>query len=323
MDEKSPDLIARAAARLRQAGQLRTTIERAAERGAEISGDKDVGTAPVAAAEQPTKTPLRRSKLVAVDRGALARAGVAVPGSARTRTSEEFRVIKRQIVLNALREPNIEESERSGRLIMVTSARPREGKTFTSVNLALSLATEQDFRVLLIDADVHRQSLAEFFGVKTEVGWVDLLADRPVEFADVLLRTNLHNLTLLPAGRPEANVPELLSSKRMTTLVSEMLNRYSDRFIIFDAPPCLASSDPTILAGLVGQIVFVVEANKTQRDEIEAGLRLISGCSNINLLLNKADTHTLEEFGSYAEYYATGARPRLGMQAGSKEHGVG
>src|SRR5260370_39273077 len=136
MDEKSTDLIARAAARLREAGQLRTTIERAAERGAEISGE-DVGTAPVVAAgEQPTKTPLRRSKVVAVDRGALARAGVAVPGSARTRTSEEFRVIKRQIVLNALREPNIEESERSGRLIMVTSARPREGKTFTYVMLA-------------------------------------------------------------------------------------------------------------------------------------------------------------------------------------------
>jgi receptor protein-tyrosine kinase len=131
----------------------------------------------------------------------------------------------------------------------------------------------------------------------------------PMDFADVLLRTNLHNLTLLPAGKPGADVPELLSSKRMASLVNEMARRYSDRFIIFDAPPCLASSDPSILAGLVGQVVFVVEAHRTQREEIESGLRLVSGCSNINLLLNKADVRTVEEFGSYSEYYGSTSPP--------------
>jgi receptor protein-tyrosine kinase len=311
MDDKNPDLIARAAARIREAGKLRSTIERAAERATEISGPgvPIVSAEPAIAPAPAPVPPSRRSKVVAVDRGALARAGVSVDGGARTRTSEEFRIIKRQIVLNALREPNLEEGERSGRLIMVTSARPREGKTFTSVNLALSLASERDFRVLLIDADVHRQSLAQFFGVSATSGWVDLLMGEPMDFADVLLRTNLHNLTLLPAGKPGADVPELLSSKRMASLVNEMARRYSDRFIIFDAPPCLASSDPSILAGLVGQVVFVVEAHRTQREEIESGLRLVSGCSNINLLLNKADVRTVEEFGSYSEYYGSTSPP--------------
>lgn len=304
MDEKNLDLIGRAAARLRESGNLRSTIERAAEHARDVTMAR-ASTAPTeglpGAGLEGAGEP--RSKVVAVDRGALARAGVAIDGDARTRTSEEFRIIKRQIVLNAAREPHLEDGERNGRLIMVTSARPREGKTFTAVNLALSLASERDFRVLLVDADVHRQSLAEFFDVEAKVGWVDFLLGEAPDFADVVLRTNLHNLTLLPAGKAAAGVPELLSSKRMASLVTEMVTRYTDRFVIFDAPPCLASSDPSILAGLVGQVVFVVEANRTQREEIESGLRLVSGCSNINLLLNKADVRAVEEFGSYSEYY--------------------
>jgi protein-tyrosine kinase len=130
-----------------------------------------------------------------------------------------------------------------------------------------------------------------------------------VHFPDALLRTNIRNLNILPAGRTARDVPELLSSKRMAALLTEMTQRYADRFIIFDAPPCLASSEPSILADLVGQIVFVVEAHKTEREEIEAALRLISGCSNISLLLNKADTRNLEEFGSYSAYYAPEGKP--------------
>ncbi|HUK07069.1 MAG TPA: hypothetical protein VLX09_04295, partial [Stellaceae bacterium] len=190
MDDKNPDLIARAAARIREGGKLRTTIERAAEHAREAS--TVLAPPPLEALSPPA--PEHRSKVIAVDRGALARSGVAVDAGMRTRTSEEYRIIKRQIVLNALREPNLDEGERNGRLIMVTSARPREGKTFTSVNLALSLASERDFRVLLVDADVHRQSLAEFFGVSAKVGWVDYLLGDVTDLADVVLRTNLHNL---------------------------------------------------------------------------------------------------------------------------------
>jgi protein-tyrosine kinase len=308
MNDQSPNLVARAAARLRQTGATRSTPAPAPP-VAQSAVAQSLAAPPAIPADLPKSTPQYRSKLITVDRGALARTGASVDGGAPTRTSEEFRIIKRQIVLNARSQPNVDEGERSGRLIMVTSTKPREGKTFTAVNLALSLASEQDLRVLLIDLDAHRKSLTETFGISAELGLVDLLADSAVGFPDVLLRTNVHNLSLLPVGRAAQDLPELLSSKRTAALLTEMTQRYPDRFIIFDSPPCLASSEPSILAGLVGQIVFVVEAHKTEREEIEAALRLISGCSNISLVLNKADTRNLEEFGSYSTYYAPEGRP--------------
>jgi protein-tyrosine kinase len=307
MNDQSPDLIARAAARLRQAGAKGGGITTAPPVLESLASSGQVS--PVAAPGGPPKPAPQesRGRLITVDRGALARAGASVAG-ARTRTSEEFRIIKRQLLSNARPQPNVDEGQRSGRLIMVTSTKPREGKTFTAVNLAVSLASEQDVRVVLVDLDVHRKSLTEMFGVSDDLGWVDILANTTVSYPDVLLRTNIHNLSLLPAGRTTQGVPELLSSKRMSALLKEMTERYADRLVIFDAPPCLASSEPSILAGLVGQIVFVVEAHKTEREEIEAALRLISGCSNISLLLNKADTRNLEEFGSYSAYYAPEGR---------------
>jgi protein-tyrosine kinase len=308
MNEQSPDLVARAAARLRQMGARQGAAASALPVSEALVSPGAVAPDAIPA-DPPKPTPQYQSKLITIDRGALARTGASVAGGARTRTSEEFRIIKRQIVANARLQPNVEEGERSGRLIMVTSTKPREGKTFTALNLALSLASEQDLRVLLVDLDMHRKSLTDIFGISAELGWVDLLADSAASFPDALLRTNIHNLNILPAGRTARNVPELLSSKRMAALLREMTQRYADRFIIFDAPPCLASSEPSILADLVGQIVFVVEAHKTEREEIEAALRLISGCSNISLLLNKADTRNLEEFGSYSAYYAPEGKP--------------
>jgi len=305
MKEPAPNLITRAAARLRQAASPPTApTETLEDRAAEASDVPDVAAAHrAAAAKKAVLEPPRRSEIVTIDRGALARAGVIMPNAQRTRTSEEFRIVKRQVVAEALREPDVDAGGRNGRLIMVTSSRPREGKTFTAVNLAFSLASERDFKVLLIDADVHRQSLVELFGVKAEKGWVNLLADSSVEFSDVLLRTNVPNLSLLPSGKGMPGVPELLSSKRMGVLVNEMVQRYPDRFIIFDAPPCLASSEPSILAGYVGQIVFVVESHRTRREEVESALHLISACGNIFLLLNKTENFLTDDFGAYADYY--------------------
>src|SRR5262249_524930 len=281
MSEHSPDLIARAAARLRE---VRAKPGSAIPASPPTPSPSQIGASPPAV--QPNLGPRYQGKLIAVDRGALARwSGAPIAGGARTRTSEEFRIIKRQIVLNASSKPSVEEGERHGRLMMVNSTKPREGKTFAAVNLALSLASEQDLRVLLIDLDSHQKSLTKMFGVgASEPGWLDLLVGGTMEFPDVLVRTNIHNLSLMPAGRTSHEAPELLSSKRTAGLLTEMTDRYSDRFIIFDTPPCLASSEPSILAGLVGQIVFLVEADKTEREEIEAALRLISGCSKISLL---------------------------------------
>ena len=242
----------------------------------------------------------RTSREVIIDRQRLAKSGIVFTNTERSRVAEEFRIVIRQILEKAQTAANIADGR--GRLIMITSARPREGKTFTSINIALAIASQRDYRVLAVDCDVERQSMTSVLGIEVDKGLVDLIADETLDLRDILLRTDIPNLTMLPAGRKRPGVPELLSSRRMREILTEMAHRYSDRYIIIDAPPCLATSDPSILASLVGQIVFVVEANRTQEPEIEESLRLISTCPNISLILNKMEGSTSDHFGSYGYY---------------------
>jgi len=236
-----------------------------------------------------------------LDRGRLASFGIAIPSSARSRTVEEFRLVKRNLMA-AWPQSDLTGDRRSGRLIMITSARPGEGKTFTSINLALAFASERDVKALLVDVDTQHPGLPKIFGIPGEKGIVDVLAGN-LELSEVLIQTNLPNLMLLPAGRGGPHVPELLSSREMGALLVELMQRLSDRFIIIDTPPCMASSDAAALAPLVGQIVFVVEAHSTQQEEVEAALSMLSACPQISLLLNKSDTLASEHFGSYGYYY--------------------
>jgi protein-tyrosine kinase len=120
--------------------------------------------------------------------------------------------------------------------------------------------------------------------------------------SDALVRTDIANLLVLPPGQGGPHVPELFSSNQMVALVSELTQRFPDRFIILDTPPCMASSDAAALAPLVGQIVFVVEAHRTQQEEIEAGLSILGSCPRISLLLNKSDVASAH-FGSYGYGY--------------------
>ena len=236
-----------------------------------------------------------------LDRGRLASFGIAIPSSARSRTVEEFRLVKRNLMA-AWSQNDLIGDRRSGRLIMITSARPGEGKTFTSINLALAFASERDVKALLVDIDTQHPGLPKIFGIPGDKGIVDVLAGSR-ELSEVLIQTNLPNLMLLPAGRGGPHVPELLSSREMGALLVELTQRLPDRFVIIDTPPCMASSDAAALAPLVGQIVFVVEAHSTQQVEIEAALSMLSACPQISLLLNKSDTLASEHFGSYGYYY--------------------
>jgi protein-tyrosine kinase len=236
-----------------------------------------------------------------LDRGRLASFGIAIPSSARSRTVEEFRLVKRNLMA-AWSQNDLIGDRQSGRIIMITSARPGEGKTFTSINLALAFASERDVKALLVDVDTQHPGLPKIFGIPGDTGIVDVLAGN-LELSEVLIQTNLPNLMLLPAGRGGPHVPELLSSREMGALLVELTQRLPDRFIIIDTPPCMASSDAAALAPLVGQIVFVVEAHGTQQAEVEAALSMLSACPQISLLLNKSDTLASEHFGSYGYYY--------------------
>jgi protein-tyrosine kinase len=239
-----------------------------------------------------------------LDRGRLAGFGIAVPSAARSRTVEEFRLVKRNLV-GAWSHSDSMADRRASRRIMVTSARPGEGKTFTALNLALAFASERSFKAVLVDADSQHSTIPQILGVRGERGIVDVLAGN-LELSEVLIQTSLPHLMILPAGRGGPHVPELLSSLEMGALLDEMTQRLPDHYLIFDTPPCMASSDAAALAPLVGQIVFVVEANNTQQGEIEAALSTLSTCPRISLLLNKSNSLGTEHFGSYGYNYHSG-----------------
>jgi protein-tyrosine kinase len=278
-------LIERAAARLRQQDANATNL----------SGEPSAPGEPAA----PRVVSPNRPQLT-LDRGRLASFGIAIPSSERSRTVEEFRMVKRNLMASSPQSGSISDPG-PNQLVMVTSARPSEGKTFSAVNLALAFASEKDVKALLVDADTQHPSLPTIFGFSGESGIVQVLAGT-ADLSEVLIQTNLPNLTILPAGRGGPHVPELLSSKQMGALLAELSRLFAGRFIIIDTPPCMASSDAATLAPLVGHIVFVVEAYGTQQAEIEAALSMLSACPRISLLLNKTDAQASEHFGFYGYY---------------------
>jgi receptor protein-tyrosine kinase len=230
----------------------------------------------------------------------LAQHGIALPFETRSRTVEEFRLVKRNLMNLGAQGPSTV-NQRANRLIMVTSARAAEGKTFVSINLALAFASETDGEAMLIDTDTEHPMLPGIFGIPVGKGVVDVLAGR-LALSDVLLRTSMPKLAILPSGLGGPHVPELFSGRRMSALLTDVTEHYHDRFIIIDTPPCLISSEAASLAPLVDQIVLVVEAHRTQEHEIQSSLTLLSGCANISLLLNKSDATANDSYGPYGYY---------------------
>jgi receptor protein-tyrosine kinase len=229
----------------------------------------------------------------------LKKAGIVTPDAKRSQIAEEIRHIKRPLLLNAFGEGALQTANRN--LVMVTSARPSEGKTFTAINLAMSIVLERDRTVLLVDADVARPSVAKVFDIPdTTTGLVDYLADHDRQLSDLILQTDLPKLRLLPAGRRHVHSTELLASETMIKLVKELSDRYPDRIVLFDSPPLLATSEAAVLAGLMGQVVMVVEAAKTKREELTEALTLLDANQYVGLVLNKSS----KPFG--ADYYYSG-----------------
>lgn len=249
----------------------------------------------------PEERKSRRSRRVEIDLASLAARHYLTPESEPTAMAEEFRIVKRSLLLNAFAKgPG---AIRNGNLILVTSSQPGEGKTFCAVNLAMSMASERDTTVLLVDADTHKPEVLRTLGIEARKGLVDVVADESLDLADCLIRTNIENLALLPAGRQHNLTTELLASERMGVIVEDIAKRYPDRVIIFDSPPVLASSVASVLALHVGQILFIVEAERTREPQLKEALSLVSSCQNINLLLNKSRfSGGDKKFGSYYGY---------------------
>ncbi len=235
-------------------------------------------------AEPPDHT--RSTRFIAVERERLRAEGFLASDRYRRQLADEYRIIKRPLIANAfgIGAPRVDD----GNLILVSSAMSGEGKTHTCINLALSLSAEQDRTVLLVDGDVAKPHISRLFGVADQPGLLDALGDERRPLDELLIRTDIPGLVLLPAGRWSEYTTELLASDRMRELCHELAGRYRDRIILFDSPPLLATTEAQAIAQSVGQIALVIAENMTPRENVRAALELLDKSKPINAILNKS-----------------------------------
>ncbi|WP_415716890.1 polysaccharide biosynthesis tyrosine autokinase [Maridesulfovibrio sp.] len=177
-------------------------------------------------------------------------------------------------------------------VLMVTSAMPGEGKTITSINLAISIAREVDQFALLVDTDMRNPSIHKYLGIDVDMGLTDhLLKDIPVP--DLLIKPGINKLSFLPAGEPIKGSTEILGSPKLQELITEMKERYPDRYVVFDCPDLLHAPDALVFSSYVDGIIFVVEAGKTSREYVQKALKLLEGRNIVGVVLNKTEKESL------------------------------
>ncbi len=250
---------------------------------------------PTASADVPVA---RSAGQGAIDRALLAAQGLLVPGAPVGVLAEEFRLVKRQLLLTA-RGVRATHGDRS-RTILVCSANPNEGKTYCSLNLAMSLAAERDTDVLLVDADFAKPDVMERLGLREGRGLLDALANPAIDIESCVIATDVPQLSLLPAGTKSNQDTELLASERTSVLIQQLLDANRRRIVIFDSPPALAASPAATLAQHVGQVMLVVRADRTSEGELRDAVGLLGGCAEIQLLINAVSyAPGGRRFGSY------------------------
>jgi protein-tyrosine kinase len=237
---------------------------------------------------------------IIIDLEMLSQKGFVSTDSKRQVINEEYRVIKRKLLDTAF--GPLAKSLKNSNIIMVTSARQGEGKTFTAINLALSIALEQDKTVLLVDADVLRPNVMQTLDLKNEQGLIEFLLGEKEDLAEVMCRTNLSKLRIITAGKSHHLSAELLASERMFTAVEEFANRYTDRIVIVDTPPLLGVNETAILANLAGQALVVTEEFKTKLIDVNNAVKHLRPEMAIGFVVNKAEQSNQES--GYGYYYA-------------------
>ena len=228
--------------------------------------------------------------------------GLIVPESTVTAVLEEFRIVKRQLLLNADQLAQQGMGPAAQR-VLICSPHPGEGKSFTSVNLALAIAAEKECEVLLVDADFAKPSVLSMLGLPGGPGLMDALANPEIDAADCVIGTDVPGLWVLPAGSATTSDTEYLTSSRTRTVLDRLVQGAPQRFVIFDSPPALAASPAAALAKYVGQAVVVARCDKTAQSSLEDAVTLLSACPNIQLILNAVHfSPSGRRFGSYYGY---------------------
>ncbi|MGL4573194.1 MAG: XrtA-associated tyrosine autokinase [Burkholderiaceae bacterium] len=237
-------------------------------------------------------------KRAEVDAARLTAMGYLVAGQdVRSRLAEEFRIVKRPLLHNAA-----DSSVRRGNVIMVTSSVAGEGKTFASINLAMSIATELERQVVLVEADSARPAVLERLGIGSDrPGLMDALANPALAINDLVVPTNLAQLAVVPAGKASAHATELVASERMSGFIAQLSEEWPNRIVILDAPPLLQTTDARELAVHAGQIVLVVESGRTKQAQVKQALAMLERCPVVMSMLNKSPfSKGNEEYGYYA-----------------------
>jgi exopolysaccharide/PEP-CTERM locus tyrosine autokinase len=286
-----------------------TIVERAIEKL------RRAGTAPGPAAPRAVGALVReevsaepdavRTRRIGIDREALRAAGYLPESTHDRQFADHFRQIKRPLIAKAIA-GIAQPGGASPRIIMMASALPGDGKTFTSINLALSLARERDFSVVLIDADVPKPHVSRIFGVEREPGMIEALTDPAVDVESLLLPTDVGSLSMLPAGKLTEGATELLASARMTALVARLLARNANRILLFDSSPLLVSSESRALAAWAGQVVLVVRHGSTPREAVLEAIDELGEHKEISLILNQGRIRSGGYYYGYGEYGAEG-----------------
>ncbi|MEO5868008.1 MAG: exopolysaccharide biosynthesis protein [Sphingomonas sp.] len=240
----------------------------------------------------------RPEAVAVIDRQHLAEQGLLVPGAPIGPLAEEFRLIKRQLLITA-ETVGATSIAKSG-AILVCSAQPNDGKTYCAINLAISLAAGRDIEVLLIDADFAKGDILIRLGINAGPGLLDALADTTVSVEDCVIPTDIAHLSVLPAGTKTINDTELLASSRTAELIDVLLAADPNRILIFDSPPVMAASPASVLASHVGQVMLVVRADRTSDSDVREAVAMLDGCEHIQLVLNAVSyAPGARRFGNY------------------------
>lgn len=278
--------------------------------GEELGTDTPAVARPVLQGPEPSvpqKEPVRfGAEPVRIDRARLQQQALIVPGGAVTTLVEEFRIVKRQVLLSA-REGLVGGTSGAAQRVLVCSPLPGEGKTFCATNLALSIAGEKDSEVVLVDADFGKPSILSLLGLAElqgeAPGLMDALADPRIQVEDCVLATDVPGLYVLPAGNRTASDSEYLASSRTEAALERLTAGAPNRMVIFDSPPALAASPAAELAQYCGQALVICRADRTGQSALEDALSLLSACPDIKLLLNSANfSPSGRRFGDYYGY---------------------
>ncbi len=299
-------VVERAIAKIRSAGAPLDAGSREAVREIREPGSAGSSQPPSDAAILELPPRIQHESFISIDRAALEAAGFLPERVQLRRIADQYRQIKRPL-LDQVRKLKAARA-RDAQLIMMASALSGDGKTFTSVNLALSLAREKDFTALLIDADVAKPHVSKLFGAEKERGLLDALLDERLDVETLVLPTDVPGLSILPAGKQNESATELLGSARMLKMIERLATYDPRRVMLLDSPPLLLSSESQTIVQLVGQIVMVVRAGVTPQRAVQEALGFV-GDKPLGFVLNQSHMATSDGYYGYGGYGSYGDSP--------------